>query len=225
MSIKNNIDRIKHDIQEAALKTDRSLRDITIIGVTKNRTLPEIKKVYDAGIIHFGENKVQEFLKKYPLKSEDCKYHFIGHLQRNKVKYLLGKIDLIQSIDTRRLAEEIDKRAKEIQIVQDVLIEINIGKEYSKYGVFTEEIKNFLQELKDFKNIKIKGLMTMAPFVLPEETRRFFKKMKKLFIMIKEKNICGVEMKYLSMGMSNDFKVAVEEGSNMVRIGQAIFEE
>lgn len=189
--------------------------NIKLVAVTKTRTIEEIKKAIEFGITCISENRVQEAKQKFPFLTKVEK-HMIGHLQNNKVKLAVELFDMIQSVDSIRLAEEIDKRCKAVGKVMPVLIEINIGNEESKYGVNPEDIKNFLKEVSQFENLEVEGLMCIAPFVKAEETRPYFRKMKRLFDSLGN-------LKWLSMGMSNDYKIAIEEGSNMVRIGSAIF--
>ena len=194
---------------------------VTLVAATKNRTLEEIKQAIDAGITIIGENYVQEAEEKYGELKGRVKFHLIGHLQKNKVKRALNIFDMIQTIDSPELAEEISRRAEK---PVDVLIEINIGKEPDKTGVMPEESVNLIKEISKLNNIKIKGLMAMAPyFKNPEEIKPYFREMKKLFYKIKELNIENVEMKILSMGMSDSYKIAIEEGANMVRLGTVIF--
>ncbi len=190
---------------------------VKLIAVTKTRTIKEIKDAIKAGIKCIGENKVQEAEKKFPHLPEVEK-HMIGHLQRNKVKKAVELFDMIQSVDTLKIAKEINKRCSVIKKIMPILIEINIGNEETKQGIKLEEINDFLNNIKELRNIRVEGLMCIAPFVKPEKTRPYFKKMKQIFD-------CISGLKWLSMGMSNDYKVAIEEGSNMVRIGTAIFGE
>ncbi len=189
--------------------------NVKLIAVTKTRTVEEIKEVIGSGITCIGENRVQEAEEKFPYLPKVEK-HMIGSLQTNKVKSAVELFDMIQSVDSLKLAKEIDKRCKTINKVMPVLIEVNIGDESSKHGIKLEDVKNFVKEISQLKNISIQGLMCVAPLVSPEEARPYFKKMKQAF-----ESING--LKWLSMGMSNDYKVAIEEGSNMVRIGTAIF--
>lgn len=191
--------------------------NVKLVTVTKTRSVDEIQKAVDAGINCIGENKVQEAKQKFPLLPEVEK-HMIGHLQRNKVKLAVELFDMIQSVDSIKLAKEINKRCESINKVMPILIEIKIGDEESKQGIKPEEAKDLLNQLSHFKNINIQGLMCMAPFIEAEQTRPYFRKMKELFDSLDN-------MKWLSMGMTNDYKIAIEEGSNMVRVGTAIFGE
>ncbi len=222
--IKENILKVREIINKAAKQAGRKPEEIRLIAVTKNVPVLKIKEAIEEGITEIGENRVQEFLEKYPLlKEEKIKWHFVGYLQRNKVKYIVNSIDLIHSLDNLKLAEEIDKRAKKVGKVQELLVEVNISGEESKYGVKEEETISFLKSLAFYKNLKIMGLMAIAPFVEPEKTRPYFRKMRELFEKAKRIKGENFEIKYLSLGMSNDFEVAIEEGSNMIRLGRAIF--
>ncbi|HHY99514.1 MAG TPA: YggS family pyridoxal phosphate-dependent enzyme [Tissierellia bacterium] len=225
MSIKENIDDIVKRIEVTCKKAGRNPNDITLIAVSKTVESPKVREALEAGIDNLGENRVQELIKKYEdLKDTDIKWHMIGHLQKNKVKYIIDKTVLIHSVDSLSLAEEIDKRAKNKGLVANVLIELNIGEEESKFGIKEENIYDFIKSLENFENIRVLGLMTVAPFCEnPEDVRWVFKKMKDIYDKISTMNLKNAEMKYLSMGMTNDFEVAIEEGSNMIRIGTAIF--
>lgn len=227
MSILENIEKVRKNIETAALKSGRKLEDIHLIAVTKTVGVFEIEEALKAGVSNIGENKVQEVTKKYDSVKDAAKWHLIGTLQTNKVKYIIDKVDLIHSLDRIALAEEIDKRAKKISKVMDCLIQVNISLEDSKHGVLKEETLDFVKEVsKRYDNLRIKGLMGMAPFELePEDTRVYFRQMKKLSDQISKEEIPNVSMEYLSMGMTNDYMVAIEEGANMVRVGTAIFGE
>ncbi|SHE85810.1 hypothetical protein SAMN02745195_01327 [Thermoanaerobacter uzonensis DSM 18761] len=193
------------------------------MAATKTFGVETIKEAIACGITDIGENKVQELNEKYPYLKNEVEFHFIGHLQTNKVKYIIDKVKLIHSLDSIKLAEEIDKRAKQKSLIIDCLVEINIGGEESKYGIPPEEMHNFVKEMGKYDNIRIRGLMTIAPYLPPEEVRPYFRKMKKLFEELKEIKQHNVQVEFLSMGMSNDYWVAVEEGANIVRIGTSIF--
>jgi len=225
LSIKENIDDIVKRIEVTCKKAGRNPNDITLIAVSKTVESPKVREALEAGIDNLGENRVQELIKKYEdLKDTGIKWHMIGHLQKNKVKYIIDKTVLIHSVDSLSLAEEIDKRAKNKGLVANVLIELNIGEEESKFGIKEENIYDFIKSLENFENIRVLGLMTVAPFCEnPEDVRWVFKKMKDIYDKISTMNLKNAEMKYLSMGMTNDFEVAIEEGSNMIRIGTAIF--
>jgi hypothetical protein len=226
--IAQNIQRVFERIERAAKKSGRSRKDIKVIAVTKTVEDPSIiNEVLNCGISDIGENRVQEAVKKFPkIKREGTTFHLIGRLQTNKVKRAVELFDLIQSADRQKLIEEINKRAARIQKVQDILLEVNISGEDTKAGFSEDEILQRIPDLATLRNIRIIGLMTIAPLTEdPEEVRPYFRKMKGLQEKISRLGCREVEMRFLSMGMTNDFEVAVEEGANMVRIGRAIFEE
>ncbi len=183
-----------------------------------------LREAYDAGAGVFGENKVQEIVDKYDHMPSDVKWHMIGHLQRNKVKYIVDKVAMIHSVDSFRLAETIEKEAAKKNVTVPILIEVNVAQEESKYGLKPEEVLPFIEEIADFSHIQIKGLMTIAPYVEnAEENREIFRELKKLSVDIAAKNINNVTMSVLSMGMTGDYLVAVQEGATMVRVGTGIF--
>ncbi|ADL51504.1 YggS family pyridoxal phosphate-dependent enzyme [Clostridium cellulovorans] len=213
MTIEENICALRNEIP----------KDTVIVAASKTRTLEEIEKAYNAGLRDFGENKVQEFVEKYEKCNLDINWHFIGHLQSNKVKYLVGKNVLIHSIDSIALLNEIEKKSQALGIETNVLIQVNIAKEQRKYGFYEEELKEVLKTVEGFTNIKVKGLMTILPIESHEENRKYFRKVKDIFDEIKDINYINSEMKYLSMGMSSDYIDAVKEGTNMIRVGEAIF--
>lgn len=185
-----------------------------------------LEEIYGEGIRDFGENKVQELTEKYEVMPSDIKWHMIGHLQRNKVKYIVDKAELIHSVDSVRLAETISREAVKKEVTVDILIEVNVAEEESKFGLKTEEVVSMVEKIAEFPNIRIRGLMTIAPYVEnSEENRTIFKKLRKLSVDIAEKNIDNVNMSVLSMGMTNDYEVAIEEGATMVRVGTGIFGE
>ena len=197
---------------------------VTLLAACKSRTAEEINAAIEGGIKVIGENYLQETLKVYPLVRKGVEWHFIGHLQRNKVKKIVKIFDVIETLDDLKIAEEIDKRCAQIEKTMPVLIEVNSAKEPRKAGVFPEEVEDFILEVSKFKNIKVSGLMTMGPLVSNiEEIRPFFKLTKTLFDSLKTKNIENVEMRYLSMGMSDSYKIAIDEGANIIRIGTKIF--
>jgi len=197
---------------------------VTLLAACKSRTAEEINAAIEGGIKVIGENYLQETLKVYPLVRKGVEWHFIGHLQRNKVKKIVKIFDVIETLDDLKIAEEIDKRCAQIEKTMPVLIEVNSAKEPRKAGVFPEEVEDFILEVSKFKNIKVSGLMTMGPLVSNiEEIRPFFKLTKTLFDSLKTKNIENVEMRYLSMGMSDSYKIAIEEGANIIRVGTKIF--
>ena len=222
--IKSNIEEVRKRVEKAALKSGRNPGDIKIIGVTKTVDTDRIMKAIDAGIVDLGENRVQELLEKYDKINRKCRWHLIGHLQTNKVKYIIDKVSLIHSVDRIELVQEIQKRAEKIGRIVDVLVQVNVAEEESKFGIRTSEALDFVKEVSRFENIKVRGLMTIAPLVEnPETVRYVFRELRKLLIDIRQENIDNINMDFLSMGMSNDFEIAVEEGSNMIRVGTAIF--
>ncbi len=221
--ISKNLDIIRNNIEKACMKANRKIDDIDIIGVTKTIDIERIKILKELGISTFGENKAQEFLEKYD-EVGNVSWHFIGNLQTNKVKYIIDKVNLIQSVNSFRLLEEINKRALNSNIVIPIFLEINIANEQSKHGLIEQDLPYILENMQNFKNVILNGLMCVAPFVEnPRQNAQYFGKMRKLFIDIKHKNKDNINMKYLSMGMTNDYEVAIEEGANIVRIGTGIF--
>lgn len=197
--------------------------DVKLVSVTKNRSVREINQLLYLGVEEIGESRVQEALRKKSLVKYDAKWHMIGHLQRNKVKDAVKIFDMIQSLDSWKLAKKIDRESKSQGKIMGVLVQINISGEKKKHGLRKTELITFLRKISSLKNIQVLGLMAMAPHIDAEKTRPYFREMKELFDLAKEENIPGIKMKYLSMGMSNDYRVAVEEGANIVRIGRAIF--
>jgi pyridoxal phosphate enzyme (YggS family) len=194
------------------------------MAAAKTRTPDEIRRAAQAGVKIVGENYVQEALAAFKIVGSRVKWHFIGHLQRNKVKKAIEIFDMIETVDSAELAEEIDKRCRQRERIMPVLIEINSGREKQKFGVLPEDTEDFIKEISKLKNIRIEGLMTMGPmFGDPEDARPYFVETKRLFDRIKTLNLAGVEIKYLSMGMTNSYPVAIEEGANIVRIGTKIF--
>lgn len=224
ISIKENLDSINLKIEDIVSKQGRKLEDITLIAVSKTIEIDRINEAISLGATELGENKVQEIESKFGNLIGSPNIHMIGHLQTNKVKYIIDKVKLIHSLDRMSLAEEIEKRAKNKNLTIDTLVQVNVAEEESKFGMKLEEVKDFLKELEKFENLRVKGLMTIAPFDEDKEKVRYvFKELKNLFEDIKSQEFKNVEMKYLSMGMTNDYEVALEEGSNMVRIGTGIF--
>ena len=197
--------------------------DVLLLAVSKTVDVPRIKEAVNLGLVDLGENKPQEINWKY-YEIKNVKWHQIGHLQTNKVKYIIDKVCLIHSVDSLKLAEEISKRAKSKNITMDILVEINIAGEEAKSGVPLDEAEALAVEISKLDNVIVKGLMTVAPFVEnPEDNREYFKQMRNLFVDIRNKNYNNIDMKYLSMGMTNDYEIAVEEGANIVRIGTGLF--
>jgi len=222
--IKNNFEIINEKIKKAALKASRNPEEIKLVAVTKTATIEKIKEAISAGVEIIGENRVQEAKEKYQILTADIEWHLVGHLQTNKAKYAIEIFDLIHSVDGIKLAKEIDRRSLQFGMITNVLVEVNISGEETKYGIKPEEVEPFLKEISEFSRIRVRGLMTIAPIVEDkEEVRPYFRKLRELSKEIKKKNIKNVRMDYLSMGMTEDFEVAVEEGANIVRIGRGIF--
>ena len=223
--IEENVKRIKEQIFETSVKYGRNYSDIEIVGVTKTVEPERILPIKNAGITHIGENRVQEYLYKYDFyKENNFKQSIIGHLQTNKVKYIIDKVDLIQSVDSMRLAQEISKQAKKHNKTMDILLEINIANEESKSGISFNEVYEFASMISELDNIIVKGIMAIPPIFENEVTTRgYFEKLYKIYIDIKSKKIDNIYMDILSMGMSKDYLYAIMEGSNMVRIGTGIF--
>lgn len=222
--VKENLKNIRDEMNAACERSNRNLDDITLIAVSKTKPNELIMEAYESGVRDFGENKVQELLRKKEELPDDIRWHMIGHLQTNKVRQLLGNTVLIHSIDSIRLADTIDTEARKKGIHVDGLLEINIANEASKYGFIEEELEEILPIFARYKNLHIKGLMTIAPNVEnSEENRKNFKKLKKMSVDIIDKNYDNVEVEFLSMGMSGDYIVALEEGANLLRVGTGIF--
>lgn len=198
-------------------------KEVTLICVSKTRQITEIKEAYESGARDFGENKVQELMEKFDNVSEDVRWHFIGHLQRNKVKYIVGKVHLIHSLDSIRLLREIEKRYGDKNEIANLLIQVNIGSESAKNGIDVEEIDTLIKACEGCNNIKIKGLMATIPIGGSENCRRYFSEMKTIFDNLKTFEYKNVSMEYLSLGMSSDYEVAIDSGANMVRLGESIF--
>jgi pyridoxal phosphate enzyme (YggS family) len=223
-TVKDNLETINKKIKEAALKVNRDPHEIKLVAVTKTATLEQIKEAINEGVKIIGENKVQEATEKYQVLTTEVKWHLIGHLQTNKVKYAVEIFDLIHSVDSIKLAKEIDKRSVQFKKIIDVLIEVNISGEETKYGYNPEKVEAFLKEISEFSGIRVRGLMTIAPISKnKEEVRPYFRRLRELSERIRDKNIKNIKMDYLSMGMTDDFEIAIEEGANMVRIGRGIF--
>lgn len=221
-----NLRIVQETVANACVKSNRPKEDVTLIAVSKIKPVSMLREVYDAGCRHFGENKVQELLDKYEVMPDDIKWHMIGHLQRNKVKYIVDKVFLIHSVDSLRLAEEISKEAVKKQLTVSILIEVNVAEEKTKFGTTMEETERLIREISLLPGISIKGLMTIAPYVEnPEENRKYFARLKQLSVDISKKNIDNVSMNVLSMGMTGDYAVAIEEGASYVRVGTGIFGE
>ena len=221
-----NYDRVDAVISDACTKAGRNRDDVTLIAVSKTKPVSMLQEIYDHGCRHFGENKVQELVDKYEALPKDIKWHMIGHLQRNKVKYIVDKVALIHSVDSLRLAEEISKEALKKNVEVDILIEVNVAKEETKFGITTDETVELIKQIAVLPGIHIKGLMTIAPYVEdPMENQPYFAQLKQLSVDISAKNIDNVSMGVLSMGMTGDYAVAIAEGATLVRVGTGIFGE
>ena len=224
--LKDNLQIVEERIQAACIRAGRKREDVTLIAVSKTKPVEMLQEVYDEGIRNFGENKVQELCDKMDKMSEDIKWHMIGHLQRNKVKYIVGRVELIHSVDSYRLAEEINIQAKKKNIVVPILVEINIAHEQTKFGISESDAIQLVEDISGLENVRSMGLMTIAPYVEnAEDNRLYFRQIKDLSVDINRKNIDNVSMKILSMGMTGDYEVAIEEGATMVRVGTGIFGE
>lgn len=215
--LKENLANVEKNIEQACKNAGRSRDEVTLIAVSKTKPVEMLQEIYDENIRDFGENKVQELCSKMEQLPSDIRWHMIGHLQRNKVKYIVGKVELIHSVDTYRLAEEINIQAKKQNVIVPILVEVNIAHEESKFGISAEDAILLVEEISKLENIRIKGLMTIAPYVEnPEDNRLYFRKIKQLSVDITNKNIDNVFMEILSMGMTGDYMVAIEEGATMV---------
>ena len=222
--IKENLDQVRETINAACIRAGRRPEEVTLIAVSKTKPVPMLEEAYAAGTRDFGENKVQEILAKKPELPQDIRWHMIGHLQRNKVSQVIGNAVMIHSVDSLRLARQIEAEAAKKEVDVDILLEVNVAREESKYGFMLEEVEDAVMAIKDFPHVHIKGLMTIAPFVdNPEENRGIFKKLFEFAVDIDGKNIDNVTMSVLSMGMTGDYEVAIEEGATMVRVGTGIF--
>ncbi len=217
---------VEKNIADACARSGRSKDEVTLIAVSKTKPVSMLQEAYDAGARDFGENKVQELIAKVPELPSDIRWHMIGHLQRNKVKYIIDQVCLIHSVDSLRLAQTIEEEAAKHQLTVPILIEVNVAEEESKFGLKMQELEPLLYKISEFSHVRVKGLMTIAPYVEdPEENRPIFRALKKLSVDIASKNINNVNMNSLSMGMTADYVVAVEEGATMVRVGTGIFGE
>lgn len=226
MSVCENYKEVEKRVEEACKRAGRKREEVTLIAVSKTKPVSMIEELLPLNVRDFGENKVQELTAKAEILPSALHWHMIGHLQRNKVKYIVDKACIIHSVDSLRLAEEISKAAQKKQVTAKILIEVNVAEEESKFGVRTSELFPFIEAISLLPNIAIKGLMTIAPYVEnPEENRWIFQKLKNLSIDIKGKNFDNVTMDVLSMGMTGDYEVAIEEGATHVRVGTGIFGE
>ncbi len=224
--IPSNLHQIRQRIHDACQRAGRSPEEITLIAVSKYQPITSLEQAYHSGCRHFGENRVQELVEKCDTMTPDIQWHMIGHLQRNKVKYVVGRSCLIHGVDSLRLAEEISRESRKKEITSHILLEVNVANEESKFGMKPEDVIPLASQIAVLPNLKIDGLMTIAPYVLhPEENRKHFAELKNLSVDISNKSIDNVSMSILSMGMTGDFEVAIEEGATCVRIGTGIFGE
>lgn len=224
--IRENIEFVEKEITEACSRAERDRNQVSLIAVSKTKPVGMLQEAYDAGIRDFGENRVQELMEKMPVLPADIRWHMIGHLQRNKVKYIVGKVWMIHSVDSLALAEEISKEAVKKQVTVRILLEVNVAEEESKFGVTVQEALGLAEAAAKLPGIRVEGLMTIAPYTeVPEENRIYFQRLKQLSVDIYDKNIDNVNMNVLSMGMTGDYSIAVEEGATYVRVGTGIFGE
>ena len=222
--LKDQLQEVEKRIQAACDRAGRKREEVTLIAVSKTKPVETLQEAYDLGVRIFGENKVQELTAKYEALPKDIHWHMIGHLQTNKVKYIIDKAELIHSVDSLKLAETIEKEAAKHDLIADILVEVNVAEEESKFGMKMEEVIPFVEKVSAFPHVRVRGLMTIAPFVEdPEENRSIFADLHKLYIGIKKKNHDNDTVSVLSMGMTNDYEVAIEEGATMVRVGTGIF--
>ena len=222
--LRENLQEVEERIQEACRRAGRDRSEVTLVAVSKTKPVAILQEAYDLGVRVFGENKVQEIREKYEALPKDIEWHMIGHLQTNKVKYIVDKVRLIHSVDSLRLAEVIEKEAEKHNRVVDILLEVNVAEEESKFGLKMPEVIPMAEKVVQLPHIRLRGLMTIAPFVEnPEKNRAIFANLHDLYVDIKEKNIDNGTVSILSMGMTNDYEVAVEEGATMVRVGTGIF--
>lgn len=222
--IKEQLAEVEQNIQSACIRSGRKREDVTLIAVSKTKPVEMLQEAYDAGVRIFGENKVQELVDKYEMLPKDIHWHMIGHLQTNKVKYIVDKVECIHSVDSLKLAEVIEKEAAKKNCRVNILIEVNVAQEESKFGISINEVFPFIEKVAAFPHICVQGLMTIAPFVEnAEENRTIFERLHNLSVDIMSKNIDNVNVSVLSMGMTNDYEVAIEEGATMIRVGTGIF--
>lgn len=224
--LKENLLIVQKNIEKACKKVGRDPSEVTLVAVSKLKPLSDIEELAAVGQMEYGENYVQELCEKYENVSAPVHWHMIGHLQRNKVKYIIDKVELIHSVDSFSLAKQIEKEAEKKGVIAQILIQVNIAEEDTKFGLEQEDVIALVREISTLPHVKIRGLMTSAPYVNdPEENRCYFKKLHQLFIDIPKENIDNVSMDILSMGMTNDYEVAIEEGATMIRVGTGIFGE
>ena len=224
--ILENIKQVEENIIKSCEKVGRDPKEVTLIAVSKTKPYTAIEEALPSWVLDYGENKVQELTEKYEILPKDIRWHMSGHLQRNKVKYLVGKVELIHSVDSLRLANQIETEFAKKNEIANILIEVNMANEESKFGITSETTEQLVREISKLEHVRIKGLMTIAPYTdNPETNREYFRNMKKLSVDITEKNIDNVSMNVLSMGMTGDYQVAIEEGATMIRVGTGIFGE
>jgi len=224
--LKENYANVSKNVHNACERAGRKTDDVTLIAVSKTKPVEMLQEIYDCGCRDFGENKVQEIMDKYDKLPNDIRWHMIGHLQTNKVKYIVDKVYMIHSVDSIKLAKEISKEAVKKNVTVKVLLEVNVAKEETKFGLLTEEVLDFYKEVIDLPGLKVCGLMTIAPYVEnPEENRQHFVNLKQLMVDIESEKTDNISVGELSMGMTGDYEVAIEEGATYVRVGTGIFGE
>ncbi len=222
--VQENIIEIQDKLKKAAVRSGRSKDEVLLLAVSKTIDIERIQEAVNAGLTALGENKVQEILDKYEVMGNNVQWHLIGHLQTNKVKYIIDKVALIHSVENIKLAQEIEKRAAAKNMIANVLIEVNMAQEESKFGLHPADVENFIRNISTMQHICVKGLMTVAPFVEnQEENRYYFRRLRELLVDINAKKIDNIHMDTLSMGMTGDYEVAIEEGATIVRVGTGIF--
>ncbi len=222
--IKENLAIVRKNVSDSIIRAKRNEKDVTLIAVSKTKPIEDLWEAYNDGVRDFGENKVQELVDKYEVMPKDVRFHMIGHLQKNKVKYLINKAYLIHGVDSFELAKVIQKESQKADTITDILIEVNVAGEETKFGIAPNEAASLVKEISKLPNVRIKGLMTIAPYVEnPEDNRQYFVALRNLGIDIASQNIDNVSMDIFSMGMTGDYQVAIEEGATMVRVGTGIF--
>ena len=223
-TLKQNYETVRNKVRDAAIRSGRTPEEVLLLPVTKTQSVEVLQMAYDLGMRHAGENRVQEILAKKDQLPSDLDFQLIGHLQKNKVRQIIGHVSLIHSVDSVELAQVIEKEAAKADRIVPILLEINAAEEETKFGISLDEALPVAQQIAQFPHVQLKGLMTVAPFVEdPEDNRKVFRDMQEIFIDIREKRIDNVAMSILSMGMTNDYEVAIEEGANLVRVGTGIF--
>jgi len=224
--IEQSLKEVRENISSACRNSGRKVDEVTLIAVSKTKPVERLREAYDLGIRDFGENKVQELADKYEQLPKDIRWHMIGHLQRNKVKYIVDKVALIHSVDSIRLLKTLEQEAAKKQCTVDVLLQVNVADEESKFGMTPGELPECMEEIIRLNHVKVRGLMTIAPYVKnAEENRKYFRNLSKLFVDITHENVDNSNVSILSMGMSGDYMIAIEEGSTMIRVGTSIFGE